>query len=80
MCKKKGIYGFLGPSWVLITILPRNTALSLVSTLDSDQTRRQLTAATRKKKNRGRKQKKRELEHSKAKAIITYFCIICVYV
>ena len=25
MCKSWGIYGFLGPSWVLITMAPRNT-------------------------------------------------------
>ena len=23
MCKNRGIYGFLGPSWVLITLAPR---------------------------------------------------------
>ena len=27
MRKNRGIYGFLAPSWVLITMAPRNTAL-----------------------------------------------------
>ena len=30
VCKKRGIYGFLGTSWVLITVAPRNSRVCLV--------------------------------------------------
>ena len=30
MCKNRGIYGFLGTTWVLITVAPRNSSGSKV--------------------------------------------------